>query len=416
MKLGVIKEKTPNEKRVAITPDVVQSYVKLGVSVEIEKGAGADAGYEDALYTKAGAKVGKTASSILKTSDIILRVQPPKGTEITGMKAGAVLVSLTNGLSDHDLIKKLAAKKVSAFSMEMVPRITRAQSMDVLSSQSNLSGYRAVIDAVAEYNCAIPMMMTAAGRINPANVLVLGAGVAGLQAIATAKRLGAVVSAFDVRAAAREQVESLGASFVEVESEETESAETSGGYAKEMSEDYKKKQSQLIHDTLKTQDIVICTALIPGRPAPLLIPEKMVKDMKPGSVIVDLAVATGGNCELSQKDKIVEKHGVKIVGYENMPSRVAPDASRLYAKNLLNFVTPLINTKLKKVKIDFEDQIVQSALLTHDGTIVHPQFQGVKDDVGSKPNNTRRKRAVTKGSGANKQKRSTNRKTRKSAS
>lgn len=414
MKLGVVKEKISNEKRVAITPDVIAEYKKLGFNIEVEAGLGKEAGFEDAAYSKAGAKIVKTASPIVKSADVLLRVQAPKPSEITSMKAGAILVGLLGGLSDVPLINKCKAKKLSAFSMEMVPRITRAQSMDVLSSQSNLAGYRAVIDAVAEFDKAIPMMMTAAGRINPAKVLVIGAGVAGLQAIATAKRLGAVVSAFDVRPAAREQVESLGASFVEVESEETEDAETAGGYAKEMSEDYKKKQAELIHETVKTQDIVICTALIPGRPAPLLIPEKMVKDMQAGSVIVDLAVANGGNCELSQKDKVVEKHGVKIVGHENMPSRVAPDASRLYAKNLLNFVTPLVNQSLGKLKIDFEDQIIQGTLLTHDGKIVHPQFQGVKDDDGAESSNTKRKRTVKKGSRANKPKRRTNRKSAKS--
>lgn len=397
MKLAVLKEKTPGEARVAITPDVVVNYQKLGLSVEIETGAGVDAGYSDDDYKKAGAKVSKGPTTILKSADIVLKVQAPTITEINAMKSGTILAGLLGGLSDAKLIHKLASKKICAFSMEMVPRITRAQSMDVLSSQSNLAGYKAVIDAVAEYTRAIPMMMTAAGRINPANVLILGAGVAGLQAIATARRLGAVVSAFDVRPVAREQVESLGASFIEVPSEESESAETAGGYAKEMSEDYKKKQSQLIHDTIKEMDIVISTALIPGRPAPLLIPEKMVKDMKPGSVIVDLATASGGNCEVSQRDKIVVKHGVKIIGYDNMPARLAPDASRLYAKNLLNFVTPFVNEKLKKIKIDLEDPIVQGALLTYDGNIVHPQFKEDKSHARSKSGDTKRKRTVRAG-------------------
>jgi NAD(P) transhydrogenase subunit alpha len=410
MKLGIIKEKTPHEKRVALTPDVVEAYIKLGLSIEIEAGAGVEAGFADELYTKAGAKVTKNAASILKSSDIILRVQAPKNTEITAMKPSSLLVGLLGGISDTGLIKKLAAKKISAFSMELIPRITRAQSMDVLSSQSNLAGYRAVIDAIAEFPKAIPMMITAAGRINPANVLVLGAGVAGLQAIATAKRMGAVVSAFDVRPAAREQVESLGASFVEVASQETAGAETAGGYAKEMSEEYKKKQSKLIHDTLKNQDIVICTALIPGRTAPVLITEKMVKDMKAGSVIVDLAVASGGNCETSQSERVVKKHGVTIIGHTNMPSRVAPDASRLYAKNVLNFVSLLINTKLNKIKLDFEDQIIQNALLTHDGKIVHPQFKGAKTNVGPKPSDTASKRDVGKSSSTVKPKRGARRK------
>lgn len=372
MKIAVIKESAANEARVAATPDTVQAFAKLGIETWVQEGAGETSSIPDSAYKEAGAKLHKDAKKILGNADIVIKVQAPTPTEISAMKKGAILVGFLADKSSLPLTKKYASQKVSAFAMELVPRISRAQSMDALSSQSNLAGYKAVIDGVATFGKVVPLMMTAAGRINPANVLVLGAGVAGLQAIATAKRLGAVVSAFDVRPAVKEQVESLGASFVEVEDDNTEDAETSGGYAKEMSKAYQKKQEKLIHETVKNQDLVICTALIPNKPAPVLIPEKMVKDMRPGSVIVDLAVATGGNCPLSQPGKIVQKHGVQIIGYDNMPARVAADASQLYAKNLLNFISPLINTKLKKVKIDFEDEIQQSALLTHDGKVVHP--------------------------------------------
>ncbi|MBC7136864.1 MAG: NAD(P) transhydrogenase subunit alpha, partial [Oceanibaculum nanhaiense] len=265
--------------------------------------------------------------------------------------------------------------KVATFGMEFVPRITRAQSMDVLSSQSNLAGYKSVLDAAAEFGRAFPMMMTAAGTIPPARVMIMGVGVAGLQAIATARRLGAIVSATDVRAATKEQVESLGATFVMVDSEEAKQAETAGGYAKEMSDEYKKQQAALIAETLKKQDIAICTALIPGRKAPTLITEAMVKSMKPGSVIVDLAVEQGGNCEASEPGKVVQKHGVTIVGHLNVPGRLPVDASALYAKNLLNFVTLLIDKETKALKIDLEDEIVKGTLVTQDGQIVHPAFK-----------------------------------------
>lgn len=273
--------------------------------------------------------------------------------------------------TSRELLALYNQKKISAFALELLPRISRAQSMDVLSSQSNLAGYRAVIDAVAIFGKAVPMMMTAAGTVAPAKVLVLGAGVAGLQAIATAKRLGAVVSAFDVRGAAKEQVESLGAKFIEVPAEE--SGDAAGGYAKEMSEDYKRKQSQLIADTIKKQDVVISTALIPGKPAPVLITEAMVKDMKAGSVIVDLAVASGGNCPLSELDKVVVKHGVTLIGYSNMPSRVAVDASQLYARNVYNFVSTLLISK-EGLSVKWDDELVIGTLLTKEGATVHKAF------------------------------------------
>lgn len=374
MKLTVLREKTNGETRVAITPDSVKDFVELGVDVFVEKNAGVLSGNTDDDYKNAGAKIPSDIDKSLALSDVIVSVRSLPTTKISKMKEGAILVGMLASSGDA-LIKKYASNKISVFSMEFVPRISRAQNMDVLSSQSNLAGYRAVIDGVFEYGKVLPMMMTAAGTIRPAKILVLGAGVAGLQAIATAKRLGAVVSAFDVRASVKEQVESLGASFVEVQSSGDNDGEDKGGYAKEMSESYKKKQSELIHKTLKENDIIICTALIPGRPAPVLIAEKMVKSMKPGSVIVDLAVASGGNCPLSQLDKVVVKHGVKIVGYENMAGRVAGDASRLYARNLFNFISPMVNKKLKRIKIDFEDEIMQATLLTHEGKIVHPSFK-----------------------------------------
>jgi NAD(P) transhydrogenase subunit alpha len=374
MKLAVVKERAANETRVAATPETVKNLIDLGItSVTIEKNAGIGCGFSDEDYKAAGAKIAPDAEKAMSSADIVLKVQAPTATIVSHMKSGTILIGLL-APSDASLIKKYTAGKISAFAMEYVPRITRAQNMDVLSSQSNLAGYKAVIEAINEFDRIVPMMMTAAGTIRPAKILILGAGVAGLQAIATAKRMGAIVSAFDVRSAAKEQVQSLGATFVEVETEKSEEGETKAGYAKEMSEAYKKKQSELIHKTLKDQDIVICTALIPGRPAPMLILEKMVKDMKPGSVIVDLATASGGNCEISEQNKVVEKFGVKLIGYDNMAGRVPVDATKLYAKNLVNFLTPMVNKKLQKVKIDFEDEIIQACMLTHDGRIVHPSL------------------------------------------
>ena len=288
------------------------------------------------------------------------------------MKHGAILIGLLNPLADRDQIDYYAAQKVTAFAMDLMPRISRAQAMDALSSQSNIAGYKAVIDAAASYRRIFPMMMTAAGSIAPARALVLGACVAGLQAIATAKRLGAIVSAFDVRTAARQEVESLGASFVEVPSEET--GDAAGGYAREMSDAYKEKQKQLIHDTLKKQDIAIATALIPGRPAPLLITEAMVRDMKPGSVIVDLAVESGGNCELSRRGEDVEVYGVTILGRGNLPSAQAANTSTLYARNLYNVLDLMINRETGRLAVDWDDEIIQGMMLTRDGEVVHPQF------------------------------------------
>ncbi|TAN61395.1 MAG: NAD(P) transhydrogenase subunit alpha, partial [Magnetospirillum sp.] len=279
-------------------------------------------------------------------------------------------------LTDRALVQALAERKVTAFAMELCPRITRAQSMDILSSQANLAGYKAVLDAAAVFGRGIPMMMTAAGTVAPARFLILGAGVAGLQAIATAKRLGGVVYAFDVRPAVKEQVESLGGKFVEVDPEALKDAETAGGYAREMSEDFKKKQQARIHETLKKTDIAICTALIPGKPAPVLITEEMVKDMRPGSVIVDLAVEAGGNCPLSEFDRVVVKHGVTLVGHGNVPSRIAVDASALFAKNLLNFITPLVDKETKALAFNWDDEILKGTCVTRDGQVVHPALAG----------------------------------------
>jgi NAD(P) transhydrogenase subunit alpha len=372
MKIAVLRERKKGELRVAATPDAVRKYITAGATVTIEAKAGSEAGISDADYEAAGATIAHDAASCAQSANIVLKVQSPEDSELSMIPEGTMLVGMLDPYGQRDALKAYNSKKLSAFALELLPRISRAQSMDVLSSQSNLAGYRAVIDAVAASAKTVPMMMTAAGTVAPAKALVLGAGVAGLQAIATAKRLGAVVSAFDVRPAVKEQVESLGAKFVEVPAEE--SGETKGGYAKEMSEDYKRKQSQLIHDTIKKQDIVISTALIPGKPAPVLITEAMVKDMKAGSVIVDLAAASGGNCPMTELDKAVTKHGVTLIGYSNMPSRVAVDASQLYARNLYTFVSTLIIGKEKNIDVKWDDELITGTLLTKNGETVHKAF------------------------------------------
>jgi len=375
MKLAIPKERRPHERRVAATPDTVKKLISLGFDVIVEKDAGLMSSIPDSEYISAGAKIAADAAQVYDGADIIFKVQRPLHAaegdidEMALIKPGAILIAILSPLSDGAMVDAYAKGNITAFAMEFMPRITRAQSMDVLSSQSNLAGYRAVIDAAYEFSRAYPMMMTAAGTVAPAKILVMGTGVAGLQAIATAKRMGAVVSATDVRAAAKEQVESLGGKFVMVESDET--GETEGGYAKEMSDEYKEKQAALIAATLAKQDIAITTALIPGRPAPTLITKEMVQSMKPGSVIIDLAVESGGNCELSQAGKIVLESGVKIIGHHNVPSRVATDASALYAKNLLNFITPLMDSDNKTLNIDWEDEIIVGTLLTKDGVIVN---------------------------------------------
>jgi NAD(P) transhydrogenase subunit alpha len=374
MKLAIGKESLSAEKRVAATAETVRKFIALGFDVVVETGAGLAAAVTDDMYAQAGAKIA-AAADVYKDADVILRVRHPEIAEIQNMKSGALLLAQLSPYQEKETLKALAAQGVTAVSMEFVPRITRAQTMDVLSSQANLAGYRAVLEGAAAFGRAFPMMMTAAGTIPPAKVFVMGAGVAGLQAIATARRLGATVSATDVRPVAKEQVQSLGASFVMVENEETKAAETSGGYAKEMSDDYKRQQAELIAETIKKQDVVITTALIPGRPAPKLVSADMVRSMKPGAVIVDLAVEQGGNCELSKAGEIVEVNGVLIVGHLNLPSRIAVDASALYARNLLNFVTPLVDKETKALKINREDEIVKASVVTDGGQIVHPQLQ-----------------------------------------
>jgi NAD(P) transhydrogenase subunit alpha len=378
MKLAVPKERRPGERRVAATPDTVKKLVALGLEVAVETGAGAGADIPDAHFAEAGASIAPDEAAALRDADIVLKVQRPLAAaeggpdELALVKPGALLIGMLQPLQQREQVKAYAAARVTAFAMELMPRITRAQSMDVLSSQSNLAGYKAVLDATQHFGRALPMMMTAAGTIAPARVFVMGVGVAGLQAIATARRLGAVVSATDVRPATKEQVESLGAKFVWVEDEEARQSQTAGGYAKEMSDEYKRKQAALIAETIRKQDIVITTALIPGRPAPVLVSEDMVRTMKPGSVIVDLAVEAGGNCPLSRPGEVVEAHGVRIVGYTNVPSRVPVDASALYARNLLTFLGLLIDKQTKALKIDWEDEIVKGILLTRDGQVVHP--------------------------------------------
>jgi NAD(P) transhydrogenase subunit alpha len=372
LKIAVPKETAPFERRVAASVETVKKLSALGVSVTIESGAGDQASMTDSHYKTAGASLAKTKATLYKDADIILKVQAPEPDEYALMPKSALLIAMLDPHNNHDLISALATAGIDAFSMELVPRISRAQSMDVLSSQSNLAGYKAVLDAAAEYSRAFPMMMTAAGTVAPAKVFVMGAGVAGLQAIATAKRLGAVVSATDVRPAAKEQVQSLGASFVAIEDEEFKQAETAGGYAKAMSPEYQAKQAALVEEHIAKQDIVITTALIPGRAAPRLITEAMVKSMKPGSVIVDLAVESGGNCEISKAGEIVEKHGVKIVGHKNVPSRLATDASNLYAKNLFNLLSLIV--KNGALTINWDDEIIKGIALTKDGEIIHPNF------------------------------------------
>jgi NAD(P) transhydrogenase subunit alpha len=380
MKIGIPRERRANEARVAVSADTVKKLVALGAEVMIETGAGTSSAVPDGAYAAAGARIAVDEAESLKEADVVLKVQRPLTAaeggpdELALMKSGAMLIGILAPYAAKEQVAEYAAQGVNAFAMEFLPRITRAQTMDVLSSQANLAGYRAVIEAAAVFGRAFPMMMTAAGTVAAARVMVMGAGVAGLQAIATARRLGAVVSATDVRPAAKEQVQSLGATFVAVEDEEFKQAETAGGYAKEMSDGYKAKQAALTAETIKKQDIVITTALIPGRPAPVLVSEEMVKSMKPGAVVVDLAVEQGGNCPLSEPGKIVVKNGVTIVGLLNIPSRIAVDASALYARNLLAFLTPLVDKETKALKINWDDEIIKATALTRDGRVVHPAF------------------------------------------
>jgi len=376
MKLAVPKETANGETRVAATPESVKKLKSLGLDVVVETGAGAAAHISDADYAAMGASIAPDARAALADADIVLKVRGPSPAESGLIRRGAVVAALLAPHSEKPAIAALAAQGAVAFAMEFLPRISRAQSMDVLSSQANLAGYKAVIDAAAQFGRAMPMMMTAAGTIAPARVLVMGVGVAGLQAIATAKRLGAIVSATDVRPATKEQVESLGGTFVAVMDEEFKNAQTAGGYAKEMSPEYQAKQAALITETIKKQDIVITTALIPGRKAPILVTEEMVKSMKPGSVIVDLAAEQGGNTPLTKANEVVTVHGVTIMGYTNLPGRLAVDASSLYARNLFNFISLLVDKKTGQLAIDWNDDIVKGALVTKDGEMVHPAVKG----------------------------------------
>jgi NAD(P) transhydrogenase subunit alpha len=376
MKIGALKERLPHENRVAVSPETIKKFVQLGFDVAVETGAGKGSSFSDDVLKEAGATIAPDVAGAVSDADIVLKIRAPmtggEVDELGAMKSGAMLMAHLNAVNDADLVAAMNKQGIAAFAMELLPRITRAQSMDILSSQSNLSGYKAVLDAAGALGRAFPMMMTAAGTIPPAKVFIMGVGVAGLQAIATAKRMGAVVTATDVRPATKEQVASLGGKFLEVDAEMEAEAQTEGGYAKEMPSEYFEKQKAVVAEHIKKQDVVITTALIPGRPAPTLVTEDMVKSMRDGAVVVDLAVEAGGNCEISEYGEVVKKHGVTLVGHANVPSRVAEDASKLFAKNLLNFITPLVDAESKQLNIDWEDEIIQGTLICRDGNVVHP--------------------------------------------
>jgi len=377
MRIAVLSETEANEARVAATPETVKKLKSLGAEVAVEAGAGTKSGIPDAEYAAAGASVVANAAKAVSGADVVLSVRRPAVAQLKGANEGAAVIAIADPYGNESELKAIAGTKTTLFAMELMPRITRAQVMDVLSSQANLAGYRAVIDAAAEYGRAFPMMMTAAGTVPAARVFVMGVGVAGLQAIATARRLGAIVTATDVRPATKEQVESLGAKFIAVEDEEFKQAETAGGYAKEMSKEYQAKQAELVAAHIAKQDVVITTALIPGRPAPRLVTAAMIESMRPGSVIVDLAVERGGNVEGVKSGKVVETaNGVKLVGHLNVASRLAASASGLYAKNLLAFVETLIDKEKKALAINWDDELVKATALTRGGAIVHPNFGG----------------------------------------
>jgi NAD(P) transhydrogenase subunit alpha len=372
LRIAVLKESTPGETRVSATPDTVKKLVGLGHGVAVQTGAGARASFPDDLYKAAGAEI--AADGGVGAADLVTKVRRPTDAEIGAMKAGAGFASLLEPYGDKAVLDTLAKAKIDALAMEFIPRISRAQSMDALSSQANLAGYRAVIEACEIYGRAFPMMMTAAGTIAAARVFIMGVGVAGLQAIATARRLGAIVSATDVRPATKEQVASLGGKFVAVEDEEFKQAETTAGYAKAMSAEYQAKQSALITEHIAKQDVVITTALIPGRAAPVLVTEAQAKSMRPGSVIIDLAVAQGGNCPLSKPDELVEIGGVKIMGFTNLPARLPADSSSLYARNLLALLPLLTDKESRGFAPAWDDEIIKGALITRGGAIVHPSL------------------------------------------
>src|SRR6202048_2547741 len=371
MRIAVAREIDPIESRVAATAETVKKMKALGADVAVEPGAGAKSGIADAEFAAAGATVTNDA---VRDADVVLKVRRPSASEVSGYKKGSLVIAMMDPYGQHAAIADLASAGVVAFAMELMPRITRAQVMDVLSSQAKRAGYRAVIAAPHEFGRSLPMMMTAAGTVPAARVFVMGAGVAGLQAIATARRLGAIVTATDVRPAAREQVESLGAKFIAVEDEEFKQAETAAGYAKEMSKEYQAKQAALVAEHLKKQDIVITTALIPGRPAPRLISREMVLSMRPGSVIVDLAVERGGNCELAKPGDVAIANDAKILGHLNLPGRGAPSASSLYARNLFAFLEVLVDKKQKTLAVNWDDEIIKATALTRDCAVIHPRF------------------------------------------
>lgn len=368
----VSREIDPAENRVAASVETVKKMKSLGFDVIVEAGAGLASRIADGEYEAAGARIGTVADA--KGADVVLKVRRPADKEIKGYKPGAIVIAIMDPHGNDKALAALAKAGLVTFAMELMPRITRAQSMDVLSSQANLAGYQAVIDAASEYDRAMPMMMTAAGTVPAAKVFVMGAGVAGLQAIATARRLGAAVSATDVRPAAKEQVASLGAKFIAVEDEEFKAAETAGGYAKEMSKEYQAKQAALVAEHIAKQDIVITTALIPGRPAPRLVTRDMLKSMKAGSIAVDLAVERGGNVEGAEAGKVAEVEGVKVIGYLNVPGRIAASASLLYAKNLVTFLETLVSKETRTLTVNPDDELVKATMLTRDGAVVHPNF------------------------------------------
>ena len=381
MKIGIPKEVLDGETRIAATPDTIKKLCKMGAEVFVQAEAGYGASISDLALEESGAIIVKDAAEVYGTADIILKVQRPIKIESQGideismLRKDLVLIGLLSPYFNKDQVNEYAKRGVTAISMELIPRISRAQSMDALSSQSNIAGYKAVIEAANIFGRIFPMMMTAAGTVAPAKVLVLGAGVAGLQAIATARRLGASVSAFDVRPAAKEQVESLGAKFIEVNSNDKNEAETSGGYAREMSQEYKEQQRTVLHNSLVAQDICITTAQIPGKKAPVLITKEMVQLMKRGSVIADLAIASGGYCELSEAGNIVDIDGVKIIGHKNWPALVPGDTSALYGRNLFNLLSLIVDSESKTLAIDWDDEIIKGALLTRNGSVVNPSLQ-----------------------------------------
>ncbi len=386
MRIAVPAETQGAETRVAVTPETVRKFLGLGAEIVVETGCGLTSGISDADYQAAGATIAANAAEALAGAAIVLKVRRPSEAEIAGLPKGALVVGIMDPYGNEAAVEALSKAGVAAFAMEFMPRITRAQVMDVLSSQANLAGYRAVIDGAAEYGRALPMMMTAAGTVPAARIFIMGVGVAGLQAIATARRMGAIVTATDVRPATKEQVESLGAKFLAVEDDEFKQAQTAGGYAKEMSKEYQAKQAELTASHIAKQDIVITTALIPGRPAPKLISAAMVESMKAGSVIVDLAVERGGNCELAKPGEIaVTANGVKIVGHLNVPGRLAATSSQLYAKNLFAFVETLIDKSAKALAVNWDDELVKATALTRDGAVIHPNFAAKAAPVESAP-------------------------------